>query len=97
MLVNKVFKPLMGNNIKVYVDNMIEKRKHEARHLAGLCETFAVLCNCDMKLNPNKCVFDVRSGKFLGFIISSYAIEASPDKVQAVLDIKPPQTIEDIP
>jgi len=34
-----------------------------------------------MKLNPKKCIFGVRSGKFLGFMISSRDIEANPDKI----------------
>jgi len=48
-----------------------------------------------MKLNLKKCVFEVRPGKFLGFMISSRGIEAHPDKIQAVLDIRPPRNIEE--
>jgi len=49
-----------------------------------------------MKLNPKKCMFGVRSGKFLGFIISSRGIEANLDKIKAVLDMKPPQNIKEV-
>jgi len=41
-----------------------------------------------MKLNPKKCVFRVRMGKFLGFMISSREIDANPDKIQAIFDMK---------
>ena len=37
-----------------------------------------------MKLNPNKCVFGVASGKFLGFMVSQKGIEANLDKIQAI-------------
>ena len=49
-----------------------------------------------MKLNPNKFDFGVSSGKFLGFMVSHRGIEANPDKIQAILDMKPPQNTKEI-
>ena len=49
-----------------------------------------------MKLNPSKCAFGVSSRKFLGFIVSHMGIEANPDKIQAILNIKPPQNIKEV-
>ena len=49
-----------------------------------------------MKLNPKKCVLEVQSGKFLRFMISSRGIEANPDKIQAVLDMKPLRNIREV-
>ncbi|XP_021735093.1 uncharacterized protein LOC110701771 [Chenopodium quinoa] len=49
-----------------------------------------------MKLNPKKCVFGVRSGKFLGFMVSKRGIDANPTKVQAALDLPEPKTKRDI-
>ena len=49
-----------------------------------------------MKLNPSKCAFRVSSGKFLGFMVSHRGIEANPNKIQAILDIKPPQNIKEV-
>nr|KYP53227.1 Retrovirus-related Pol polyprotein from transposon 17.6 [Cajanus cajan] len=43
-----------------------------------------------MRLNPEKCVFGVSGGKFLGFMLSSRGIEANLDKWQAILDMKSP-------
>ena len=48
-----------------------------------------------MKLNPSKCAFGVPSGKFLGFMVSHRGIEENPDKIQAILDMKPPQNIKE--
>jgi hypothetical protein len=42
------------------------------------------------KLNPNKCVFGVPSGKLLGFIISHRGIEASREKISAITSMKAP-------
>ena len=40
-----------------------------------------------MKLNPNKYVFSVALGKFLGFIVSQRGAEANPNKVQVIMEM----------
>jgi hypothetical protein len=35
-------------------------------------------------LNPKKCVFKVPKGKFLGFMVSNYGIEANQEKIEAI-------------
>ena len=49
-----------------------------------------------MKLNPSKCAFGVASGKFLGFMVSHRGIEANPEKIKAILDMKSPQSIKEV-
>ncbi|KAM1329436.1 hypothetical protein ACFX2F_013609 [Malus domestica] len=49
-----------------------------------------------MRLNPNKCAFGVGSSKFLGFMISQQGIEANPEKIKAILNMKEPVTSKDI-
>ena len=49
-----------------------------------------------MKLNPSKCAFGVSSRKFLGFMVSHRGIEANHDKIQAILDMKPPQSVKEV-
>ena len=49
-----------------------------------------------MKLNPKKCVFGVRAGKFLGFMVSKRGIDANPDKVQAIMKLPKPRGVKDI-
>ena len=49
-----------------------------------------------MKLNPSKCAFGVASGKFLGFMVSHRGIEANLEKIKAILDMKPPQSIKEV-
>jgi hypothetical protein len=48
------------------------------------------------KLNPNKCIFGVPSGKLLGFIISHRGIEANPEKITTITNMKAPMCIKDI-
>ena len=95
-LVNHMFRPQIGRNVEVYVDDMLVKSLDERKHLEDLQETFDTFRQYNMKLNPSKCAFGVSSGKFLGFMVLHRGIEANPDKIQAILDIKPPQSIKKV-
>ena len=90
-LVNHMFRPQIGRNVEVYDDDMLVKSLDEEKHLNDLQETFDTLRRHQMKLNPSKCAFGVSSGKFLEFMVSQRGIEANPDKIQAILDMKPPK------
>jgi len=69
-LMNRMFSHQIGKNMQVYVDDMLVKSTREDDHLSDLQETFDILQSYNMKLNPNKCVFGVATGKFLGFMAS---------------------------
>ncbi|XP_004293128.1 PREDICTED: uncharacterized protein LOC101304545 [Fragaria vesca subsp. vesca] len=49
-----------------------------------------------MRLTPDKCLFGVVKGKFLGRVISRRGIEANPEKVQAILDMEVPTVKSDV-
>ena len=49
-----------------------------------------------MKLNPNKCVFRVTAGKFLGFMVSHRGIEVNPEKIRAIMELAPSKTVKEV-
>lgn len=49
-----------------------------------------------MKLNPSKCSFGVWLGKFLGYIVTQKGIEASLEKIRAVLNLQSPRCPKDV-
>ena len=95
-LVNRMFSHQIVRNVEVYVDDMQVKSKDKANHLDDLKETFSTLCKYNMKLNPAKCVFVITSKKFLGFMVSQRVIEANPDKVKAIIEVKSPKTVKEV-
>ena len=95
-LVNHMLRPQIGRNVEVYVDDMLVKSLDVGRHLDDLQETFNTLRWYNMKLNPSKCAFGVALGKFLGFMVSHKGIEANPEKIKSILDMKPSQNIKEI-
>lgn len=72
--------------MEVYVDDMITKSKSPTEHTRHPDEMFELMWRYKMKLNPEKCVFGVDSGKFLGFMVSHHGIEANPEKIDQNFD-----------
>ena len=95
-LMNKMFTHQIGRNVQVYVDDMLVKGLRENDHLDDLQETFNTFRLYNMKLNPNKCMFEVTIGKFLGFMVSQRGIEVNPEKVRAIMELGPLGTVKEV-
>jgi hypothetical protein len=90
------FKRQLNKNVEAYVDDVVIKTRNSSTLINDLEETFASLRKYRWKLNPNKCVFGVPSGKLLGFIISQRGIEANPEKISGITSMKAPTCIKDV-
>ena len=95
-LVNRMFQKQIGPSMEVYIDDLLVKSVKAELHVDHLAESFQVLKDYKMKLNPTKCAFRVSTGKFLGFIINSRGIKANPDKIKVVLDMRPPSNTKEV-
>ena len=83
-LVTKMFRPLLGSTMEVYIDDMLVKSKQRPDHAAHLQQTFDLLREYGMKLNPLKCAFEVSAGRFLGFMVTQRGIEANPAQLTTI-------------
>ena len=88
--------PQLRKNVEAYVDDIVVKSREARTLIQDLEETFASLNVVNLRLNPEKCVFGVPSGKLLGFLVSHRGIEANPEKVKAVKDMSPPKTLREM-
>jgi hypothetical protein len=91
-MTSKVLHSQIGRNVLTYVDDIIVKSTKQENHIGDLQETFANFRQAGLKLNPEKCVFGVKKGKFLGCLVSTKGIEANPSKIEAILQMEPPST-----
>ncbi|XP_024018846.1 uncharacterized protein LOC112090267 [Morus notabilis] len=82
--------------MEVYVDDMLVKSTRATHHVDHLGEMFCVLRRYHMKLNPLKCTFGVGSGKFLVFMGSNRGIEANPEKIKALQDMRSPTNPKEV-
>ncbi|KAL0451402.1 UNVERIFIED_CONTAM: hypothetical protein Slati_1118300 [Sesamum latifolium] len=94
-LVDKIFRPQIGRNVEVYVDDMLVQSKKAKEHVKDLEETFSVLRKYKLELNPAKCAFGVQGGRFLGFMVTQRGIEANPLKIKAIIDMKAPTCLNE--
>ena len=78
------------------MEDMITKSKIPKEHIEHLEETFGLLRKYKMKRNPKKCAFEVKSGKFLRFMVSHRRIEANPEKIQTIVQMRSPRNLKEI-
>jgi Reverse transcriptase (RNA-dependent DNA polymerase). len=95
-MIQRCFSTQIGRNVEAYVDDVVVKTKQKDDLISDLEETFASIRAFRMKLNPEKCTFGVPSGKLLGFMVSHRGIQANPERVNAILNMKPPSSQKDV-
>nr|ABA97230.1 retrotransposon protein, putative, Ty3-gypsy subclass [Oryza sativa Japonica Group] len=95
-MIQRCFSTQIGRNVEAYVDDIVVKTKQKDDLIADLEETFTSIRAFKMKLNPEKCIFGVPSGKLLGFMVSQRGIQANPEKINAILNMKPPSSQKDV-
>ena len=86
----------IGKTVEAYVDDLVINTRHVETLIDDLRLTFNNLRTYDIKLNPEKCVFSVPSGKLLGFIVSNRGIEANPAKIRALSQLAIPTDLKHI-
>ncbi|GFV19609.1 hypothetical protein TNCV_478351 [Trichonephila clavipes] len=77
----------------VYLDDILCYSENAEEHRSHLRTIFQRLSSYGLKLNISTCVFGVTELIFLGHLITPDDIKPLPDKVQAVLDYKQPETV----
>jgi hypothetical protein len=88
-MTSKVMSTQIGRNVLTYIDDIIVNSTKQENHFAGLQETFANFRKVGLNLNPEKCIFEVKNGKFLGCLVSTKGIEANLSKIEAILRMEP--------
>jgi hypothetical protein len=81
---------------EAYIDDVVVKTTAEDDLIAYLTDTFANLRNYRWKLNPEKSIFGVPSGKLLGFRVGHRGIEVNPTNVDAIRRMNRPTGKKDV-
>ena len=83
-------------NVEAYVDDVFIKSRVKEDLISDLSETFINLRRSRWKLNPEKCVFGVPSGKLLGFIVSYRDIEENPENLKDIFKMNSLTALKDV-
>ena len=95
-LMDRVLAPMIGRNVQAYMDDMVMTSQVKDQHVVDLEELFTKITKYKLKLNPEKCVFGVEAGKFLGFLLTERGIEANPEKCAAILAMRSPISVKEV-
>jgi hypothetical protein len=95
-LMNSVFMPELDKFVVVFIDDILVYSKNEDEHTEHLHIVLQRLRDHRLYAKLSKCDFWLREIKFLGHTISQDGISVDPEKVQEVMDWKPPTTVRQI-
>jgi hypothetical protein len=95
-LMNSVFMPELDKFVVVFIDDILVYSKNEDEHTEHLHIVLQRLRDHCLYAKLSKCDFWLREIKFLGHTISQDGISVDPEKVQEVMNWKPPTTVRQI-
>jgi hypothetical protein len=82
--------------VVVFIDDILVYSRNEDEHIMHLHVVLQRQRDHHLYAKLSKCDFWLREIKFLGHTISQDGISVDPEKVQEVMDWKPPTTVRQI-
>jgi hypothetical protein len=95
-LMNSVFMPELDKFIVVFINDILVYSKNKEEHAGHLHVVLRRLREHHLYAKLSKCEFWLKEIKFLGHTISQADIAVDPNKVQEVMNWKPPTTVRQI-
>ncbi len=95
-IMSEVFKDLGSRFLKVFIDDLNVHSESWGEHLQHLDAVLCKLREVNLKLNPSKCCFAVKTITFLGHVVSKEGIRLDPGKIEAVLHFPTPKNVTSV-
>jgi hypothetical protein len=95
-MMNSVFMLELDKFVVVFIDDILVYSKNEDEHTKHFHTVLQRLRDHQLYAKLSKCEFWLKEIKFLGHTISQDGISVDPEKVQEVMDWKPPTTVRQI-
>jgi hypothetical protein len=95
-LMNSVFMLELDKFVVVFIDDILVYSRNEQEHTMHLYTVLQRLRDHRLYAKLSKCDFWLREISFLGHTISQDGISVDPEKVQEVMNWKPPTTVRQI-
>ncbi|MCO5608631.1 hypothetical protein L7F22_062844 [Adiantum nelumboides] len=90
-----IFQPFFGKSIRVFLDDFCTY-SDRALHCQRVEEGLQRLYQYGGQLNPDKCHVAEKEVVLLGHVISQEGIKIDPSRVQAILDLPPPNSAQQV-
>jgi hypothetical protein len=85
-MANDIFRDFLDIFLVIYLDDVLIFSKTQEEHNAHFQQILQHLRDYSLYAKLEKCSFDYKQVKFLGYVVSSEGISIDPAKVQIVLD-----------
>lgn len=95
-LIDSVLGPELEPYVLVYLDDIVIVTKTFEEHLKILEEVFKRLRDAKLTISIEKCHFCRPELKYLGYVVDKNGLHCDPDKVKAMLEIPPPNTVKEV-
>ena len=92
--VDKVFAGLPG--VVCFVDDILVAGKDKKEHSKRLKMVLQRILDNGIRIQKNKCSFEVSSVEYLGFVINGQGIHKTDDKVRAIKNAKTPENVKEL-
>ena len=91
-----MFRFEIGSMVEVYINDMVMQSWENPRHVEDLKEMIEILRQHKLRLNVDKCAFEVGARNFLGYMIMHRGIEVNPNQINAIEHLKCPNNPKDV-
>jgi len=82
--------------VLIYIDDILIFSKDPKEHHERTVQVLKRLRDKDLFLKPEKCIFNAKEVKYLGFIVKPNKISMDPTKLVGIKDWIPPKTVKGI-
>lgn len=92
-LMNDIFRHFLRKFVLVFFDDILIYSRSWSEHLQHLRQTFQVLYNHSLVINPKKCLLGRQTVEYLGHVVSGSGVHMDPSKVSAVRQWPTPKSV----
>ncbi|GMI67523.1 hypothetical protein HRI_000421600 [Hibiscus trionum] len=95
-MMNRVFHEYLDKFVMVFIDDILVYSRTEEEHEGHLRIVLQALLENQLYAKLSKCEFWRREVVFLGHVVSAEGIRVDPQKIEAVMNWKPPKSVHEV-
>ena len=95
-LMNRVFGPYLDKFVIVFIDDILVYSSSKEEHAEHLRIVLQTLREHQLYAKFSKCQFWLDRVAFLGHVVSAEGISVDPQKIEAIVDWKPPTNVTEV-
>ena len=95
-LMNRVFSPYLDKLVIVFIDDILVYSSGPEEHAEHLRTVLQILRERQLYAKFSKCQFWLDKVAFLGQVISAEGVSVDPQKIEAIVNWKPPTNVSGV-